>query len=62
MLRILSIVSSINCIKKKSFEIYDELCIKTFVDKSFKKDLENIEFFVLSISENNYDTRSLTTN
>ncbi len=62
MLRILSIVSSISCIDEKSFEVHDELCMKTLVDKSFDEDSENIESFVLSISEDNYDTRSLATN
>jgi hypothetical protein len=36
--------------------------MKTLVDKSFDEDSENIESFVLSISEDNYDTRSLATN
>ncbi len=62
MLRILSIVSSINCIDEKSFEVHDELCMKKFADKSSDEDLKNSESFVLSISEDNYDTRSLTTN
>jgi hypothetical protein len=42
--------------------MHDELCMKTLVDKSFDEDLKNSESFVLSISEHNYDTRSLTTN
>ncbi len=62
MLRILSIVSSINCTDEKSFKVHDELCMKTLVDKSSDEDSENMKSFVLSISEDNYDTRSLTTN
>ncbi len=62
MLRVLSIVSSISCIDERSFEVHDELCMKTFVDKYFDEDSENNKFFVLLISEHNYDTRSLTTN
>jgi hypothetical protein len=40
--------------------VHDELCRKTFVDKSSDKDLENNASFVLSISENSYDIRSST--
>jgi hypothetical protein len=36
--------------------------MKKFADKSSDEDLKNSESFVLSISEDNYDTRSLTTN
>jgi hypothetical protein len=36
--------------------------MKTLVDKSSDEDSENMKSFVLSISEDNYDTRSLTTN
>jgi hypothetical protein len=42
--------------------VHDELCIKTFVDKSFDEDLKNNESFVLSIPENNYDIRSSAKN
>jgi hypothetical protein len=35
--------------------------MKTLVDKPSDEDSENIESFVLSISEDSYDTRSLAT-
>ncbi len=45
MLRLLSIVSSINCINEKFFEMHDELCINATVDKFFDENLENNLFF-----------------
>jgi hypothetical protein len=58
MFRVSSIVSSISCIDEIFFEVHDELCRETFVDKSSDEDLENNASFVLSISEDSYDIRS----
>ncbi len=58
MLRVSSIVWSINCTDEIFFEMHDELCIKTLADKSSDEDRENSEFFVLSISKDSYDIRS----